>query len=180
MPVAMTPRKDATLQLLQQVVGRQEAARIEAADAAAARRCSRTPTAIAGSTWRRQACAAVPRASRRLALSHRGRAGCGCAAAAPRRGTPPPSSTTPWNSGCQSGSRSNTNSRSPMVRNIKRAEDRADRAARAAEQRHAAEHDGGDRIERVGVAVGGRRLARVGDAGEEQPGDRGEQAATSR
>ena len=57
-----------------------------------------------------------------------------------------------------------------------RAEDRADRAARAAEQRHAAQHHGGDRIQRVGAAVGGRRLARIGDEREEEPGDRREQA----
>src|SRR6185436_20597078 len=41
-----------------------------------------------------------------------------------------------------------------------RAEDGADGAARAAEERNAAEHDGGNRIQRIRAAVGGGRLAR--------------------
>src|SRR5438477_8556221 len=44
-----------------------------------------------------------------------------------------------------------------------RAEDCADGAAGSPEQRHAAEHHRGDRVERVGVAVGERGLARIGE-----------------
>src|SRR5258706_6596342 len=50
-----------------------------------------------------------------------------------------------------------------------RTKDRTDGAARTSEKRHAAEHDGGDRIQRVGAAVGSRCLAGVGDESDEQP-----------
>ena len=101
--------------------------------------------------------------------------GCGPAAAAPSRCRPRASSTTPWNSGCHSGSRSKTNSRSPMVRNINAPKIAPIALPDAAEQRDAAEHDGGDGEQRVGAAVGRRRLAGIGDEGEEQPADGGEQ-----
>src|SRR5688572_21438436 len=52
-----------------------------------------------------------------------------------------------------------------------RAKDRTDRAAAPAEQRHAAEHDGGDRVQRVGVGVGRGRFAGIGHESDEQPAD---------
>src|SRR5688572_25707284 len=57
-----------------------------------------------------------------------------------------------------------------------RAKDRADRAAPPAEQRHAAEHDGGDRVQRVGVGVGRRCLAGIGHERNEEAADRRKQA----
>ena len=60
------------LQLLQQVLGRQEVARIEAADRAARARCSRTPHATGGSTRRRTP--ARHRAATCSAAHRRGRA----------------------------------------------------------------------------------------------------------
>src|SRR5688500_18239411 len=57
-----------------------------------------------------------------------------------------------------------------------RAEDRTDRAAAPAEQRHAAEHDGGDRDQRVGVGVGTGRFAGIAHERDEQPADCREQA----
>ena len=79
---------------------------------------------------------------------------------------------TPSNSGCQSGGRSKTNRRSRDRAQDEGAEDRADGAAGAAEQRGAADHHGGDRVQRVGAADRGARLAGIGDEGQQQAGDR--------
>ena len=53
-----------------------------------------------------------------------------------------------------------------------RAENRADGAAGPAEERNAAEHDRGDREERIGVAARIGRLAGIGEEGEVEPADR--------
>ena len=86
------------------------------------------------------------------------------------------SSTTPWNRGCQSGSRVEDEKKIADGAEGKRAEYGPDRAALTAEQRHPAEHDSSNRKERVGVAAGEGRFARIGEEGEEQSADRGEQA----
>src|SRR5690349_3560667 len=52
----------------------------------------------------------------------------------------------------------------PADRRIgERAKDRSDGAAAAAVKGYAADHDGGDRGERIGAPIGKRRLAGVGD-----------------
>ena len=57
-----------------------------------------------------------------------------------------------------------------------RAEDRADGAAGAAEQRGAADDDGGDRVERIGAGLRNVGIARRGLDGEEQAAAAGEEA----
>src|SRR5688572_2792212 len=56
------------------------------------------------------------------------------------------------------------------------AEDSADRAAPPAEQRHPAQHDGSNRVQRVGVGVGRGCFVGIGHERDEEPADRGEQA----
>src|SRR5882724_1460445 len=57
------------------------------------------------------------------------------------------------------------------------AEDRADDTAAAAEQRGAADHHRGDRVERIGAAGRCAGLAGEGDEGEQQAGEGGEETA---
>ena len=167
------------LELLQQVFGRQEVRRIEAADEQQQRRCSRTAVATAGSTRGRSAGSMARRSADGGCRSSLMRTSPSRLRTRNRRDAPrltASSSTTPWNSGCHSGSKSNTNSRSPIVRKASAPKMAPMALPRAAEQRHAAEHHRGDRVQRVGVAVGAGRLARIGEEGEEQPADRREHA----
>ncbi len=83
---------------------------------------------------------------------------------------------TPWNKGCQSGGRSNTNKQVLDRAQHEGAEDRADRTADAAVERGAADHDRRDRVEGVGAADRSARLAGIGDEGQHQAGDRAQEA----
>ena len=86
------------------------------------------------------------------------------------------SSTTPWKSGCQSGSKSKTKSRSPMVRKASAPKMAPMALPRPPKSDDAAEDDGGDGVEGVGVAGGVGGLAGVGVEGEEEAAERGEEA----